>query len=121
MVVTDHKGRKFRNVRAMAAWYGIPYHCLLRRLHHLPVELALTLPYKYGTLARDHTGKEYKSIADMARAWGKRPSSVRLRLDRGWTVEEALTIGNAKKDGRYHHHWREKYGNDDSHGPAKNS
>lgn len=91
MVIRDHKGRVFKNIKAMAAWYVVPYHCLRRRLQTLPVEMALTLPYKHGTLARDHLGRDYKSIADMARAWGVRPSVVRLRLDRGWTVEKALT------------------------------
>lgn len=41
---------------------------------------------------RDHLGKEYPSVPDMCAAWGISDSTYAGRLERGWTVEQALTI-----------------------------
>ncbi|MCM1296802.1 MAG: hypothetical protein NC311_14790 [Muribaculaceae bacterium] len=43
---------------------------------------------------RDHTGQEFSSISEMSQAWGIPMSTVKNRLQRGWTLEQALTIPN---------------------------
>ena len=43
-------------------------------------------------ICKDHTGQEFPSLAAMARAWGLSPSMLQGRLDRGLTMEEALTL-----------------------------
>ena len=40
---------------------------------------------------RDHTGRVFDSVADMARAWGLSPVALRQRLFRKWPLEKALT------------------------------
>ena len=42
-------------------------------------------------LAKDHLGRTYKSFAAMCRAWGVVSRTVATRLDRGFSMEEALT------------------------------
>ncbi len=42
-------------------------------------------------MVTDHTGKEFATQADMARAWGIRPRLFIARMTRGWDVERALT------------------------------
>lgn len=38
----------------------------------------------------DHTGRRFRSKSEMARAWGVNPSAFKSRIDRGWSIEEAL-------------------------------
>ena len=40
---------------------------------------------------RDHTGRVFDSVADMARAWGLSPVVLRQRLFQKWPLEKALT------------------------------
>lgn len=42
-------------------------------------------------LAKDHLGRTYKSFAAMCRAWGLDSRTVGKRLDRGLSIEDALT------------------------------
>jgi len=42
----------------------------------------------------DHLGNVYPSFADMCKAYNKPSNTVRNRLDRNWTLEQALTIDN---------------------------
>ena len=42
-------------------------------------------------LAKDHLGRTYKSFSDMCKAWKVIDSTVAARLDRGLSIEEALT------------------------------
>lgn len=90
----DHTGREFPSIEAMAAAWGIPSHVLYnRRGRDWPLEKALTTPVghrKSGTVI-DHTGKEYPSMAAMARAWGIDTNTLHLRLRYKWPLEKALT------------------------------
>lgn len=92
----------------MAKYWGISPNRLQKRLKKLPLELALTLSSQYGIPSRDHTGRDFPTLTAMAEAWGVRPSTVSLRLDRGWSVEDALTIGNCRSGIGYLHHKKEK-------------
>lgn len=40
---------------------------------------------------KDHLGHEFKSLASMARAYGKEPDRVRKRINADWDVKRALT------------------------------
>lgn len=40
---------------------------------------------------KDHLGKEFMRLADMANAWGISVFALKYRLGRGWDVERALT------------------------------
>ena len=42
--------------------------------------------------ARDHTGREFPSLAAMARAWGQPYKRFERRLALGWEIERALTV-----------------------------
>lgn len=42
-------------------------------------------------IAKDHLGKTYKSFSDMCKAWKVIDSTVAARLERGLSIEEALT------------------------------
>ena len=43
--------------------------------------------------------KEYKSITEACRAYGKNPAKVRRRLNTGWSIEKAFDLeGNAKEN-----------------------
>ena len=90
----DYTGREFPSIEAMAAAWGIPSHVLYnRRGRDWPLEKALTTPVghrKSGTVI-DHTGKEYPSMAAMARAWCIDSNTLHLRLRYKWPLEKALT------------------------------
>lgn len=45
-----------------------------------------------GQLIQDHLGNEFKSIAQMCKHWNMNYTCVKTRLDKGWTVEDALTV-----------------------------
>lgn len=46
---------------------------------------------EYGGFMLDHTGKEFKTKGDMCSYWGVTHSNFCHRLNRGWSMEEALT------------------------------
>lgn len=57
--------------------------------------------FKNRTAAIDPTdGKEYPTIADMATAHGIRPRLYLLRLEAGWSPEDALTVPPKARMGR---------------------
>lgn len=39
----------------------------------------------------DHLGNKYRSLSLMARTYGIKPITLRDRLERGWSIREALT------------------------------
>lgn len=41
--------------------------------------------------AKDHTGRKFASISDMARHWGIDPRRYLARVNRGWDIKKALT------------------------------
>lgn len=58
---------------------------------------------------KDHKGNEYKTVADMARAWDKSPKLVRRRLQDGWSLEDALTKDAKPVKRTYHDHLGNEY------------
>lgn len=95
--VKDHLGNVYQSKTEMAKAYGITRAVLNQRLNKLnwPLEKALTTPNINNEIAntqvKDHLGNIYKSQAQMARAYGIRPSTFKHRKQRGWSLERALT------------------------------
>lgn len=57
--------------------------------------------------SKDHTGKEYRSFIEMCRAYGKSRGCVQGRLNKGMSLEEALT-----KESEHIHTCTDHKGND---------
>lgn len=55
------------------------------------LEKAIITPSDRATPSKDHKGIEYKTFADMCRAYDLNKQTVNSRLDHGWSIEEALT------------------------------
>lgn len=47
--------------------------------------------------ARDHTGREFPSLAAMAAAWGQPYSRFESRRNNGWDLERALTAPSSRR------------------------
>lgn len=52
---------------------------------------------------KDHLGNCYNSFSDMCKAYGKPNNTVKNRLDRNWTLEQALTIDNSSVNKKVNH------------------
>ena len=95
--VVDHLGNKFKSLSQMLKHWGISPATYYNRTHKegLSVEEALTKPiaktYSFQEVT-DHLGNKYRSLSLMARTYGIKPITLRDRLERGWSVREALTI-----------------------------
>lgn len=94
--VVDHLGNKFNNTSQMARHWGISPSVFHRRVHvqGLSVEEALTSPISRKHSAQevtDHLGNKYRSLSLMARTYGIKLITLRDRLERGWSIREALT------------------------------
>ena len=77
----------------LARGYGIKPLVMQARIRKGMTGAALVFP---GDLrmasARDHTGREFPSLAAMARAWGQPYKRFERRLASGWDIERALTV-----------------------------
>lgn len=104
-----YKGERYKSVQALiselnienltpAAVYG-----RLRRgwnvedaldhpMHPLIASVRRNAPHGYV----DHTGRQFETLTAMARAWGLARECLYNRLQRGWPVEEALTLPPVK-------------------------
>ena len=93
---TDHLGNKYKSLKDMAKAYGKTPQLIYNRLTlGWGIEKALMTPADRGITSgkgcMDHLGNKYKSLAEMAKAYGKRRDLVEHRLEDGWSVERALT------------------------------
>lgn len=61
----------------------------------------------------DHLNNQYNSFSDMCKAYNKAYSTVRNRLDRNWTLEQALTINTESQKHKINHKkiWTDHKGN----------
>ena len=94
---TDHLGNKYMSFINMCKAYGKPAPTVRSRLKAgWSLEDALTIPAGEKSLSyiksADHLGNEYKNFTEMCQAYGKSLETVNARLNRGWTLEDALTI-----------------------------
>ena len=65
------------------------------------------------SIVKDHLGNEYESFCAMCRAYEKPMSTVQNRLQRNWTLEQALTIDNKSQKAKINHKkiWTDHLGN----------
>ena len=84
-------GKEYKSLKAAAKAIGISRDGVKYRLtHNYPPAMIFFPGAIQGTVARDHTGRDFPSISAMARAWGLDPRLVSARLSKGWSVEKAL-------------------------------
>ena len=106
---TDHKGQEFPSLRAMAAAWGVnegTFKWRLRRGWSVHDALIATVRGRGGKQGRpitDYDGRDFRSIAAMAR-WYRLPYDVVYwRLRHGWhpelVVEEPVRV-QKRKEGR---------------------
>lgn len=103
----DHKGVEFESFSAMCRHYGKTFSCVHSRLNNgATLEEALTNEYyerpnivrTFPTKeCRDHLGNVYPTQGTMCRAYHIPVTNFLKRLERGWTLEQALT-GNKKTE-----------------------
>ena len=89
-------GKTYPSLTAAAKAIGISHAALRYRLNHYSPELIFYPERIQGVFSKDPEGREFKSIADMARAWKADPRLVRDRLRRNWSIKQAL-CGKEKK------------------------
>lgn len=90
---------------SLAKAWGLNYHLLHHRLANgWDIKAALTTqtqgPMGNATPSRDHLGRDFPTLKAMAKAWNISAQAVARRLDRGWTIEKALTTPTRNKGKR---------------------
>ena len=108
------------NINKIVAPNGVEYKCLAdackdygissstvnsRLAAGKSLEEALTTPVQeqkhksvHGYESTDHLGNKYESFSAMCRAYDINICTVNTRLERGWSLEKALTIKPRKKE-----------------------
>ena len=109
----DHLGITYKSITEMLSCYGLSLNIYNSRIKRgWTLEEALTTPkgedrpninriYRRAIESKDHLGKTYKSITDMCKAHGISISRYVSRINKGWTIEEALTIPKHMYIGEY--------------------
>lgn len=92
----DHLGNEYPSKAAMCEAYNIDRQIYFGRIGiGWSVEKALTTPIDFqpanAKSITDHTGKTYKSISSLCKAWNMTRSTYNARIKSGWTIEQALT------------------------------
>ena len=91
-VVDPETGVKYRSAAALARACGIKPLVMQARIRKGLTGAALVYPGSLRKVAaRDHTGREFPSLAAMAAAWGQPYKRFERRLALGWEIERALT------------------------------
>ena len=96
--ITDHQGRKFKSCGEMCDFWGVDLENYNVRVHSLKwsKERALTTPVKTRTRLKlptvDHQGRAFESFEQLARHYAMCPDTLKHRLKRGMSLEQALTM-----------------------------
>jgi len=91
----DHTGKEYNSLDEMCKHYNISKATLYARLNRgMSLEDALTIPVdKIGIKDyRDPSGNTYNNIVEICNAYGISKSTVYLRLHKGMSLEDALTL-----------------------------
>lgn len=97
-IVTDHKGNKFRSVKDLCRNYGVSCGTFRYRLKvGWSLKDALETPVEYVSRTdafrcEDHLGNKFESIGLMCESYGISAETFQARLQRGWSLQDALTI-----------------------------
>lgn len=94
-IVVDHTGQEFPSVRAMCEYWGISADAFYYRykVKKLSLEKSLTNKLNKREGVYDHLGQEFNTASEMCEHWGILFSTYKYRLDKGYSLEEALTQG----------------------------
>ena len=90
-VVDPESGYVYPSISECARATGLSIATIFTRRRTGRADLAGYAGRLNSTPARDHTGREFPSIAAMAEAWGIPRHTVYTRLLRDWSLERALT------------------------------
>lgn len=96
--ITDHQGRKFKSCEEMCEFWGVDLDVYRCRVHSLKwtKERALTTPVKNRirlTLPTlDHQCRSFESFEQLARFYKMCPDTLKHRLKKGMSLEQALTM-----------------------------
>lgn len=96
--ITDHQGRKFKTCTEMCEFWGVDLDAFRCRVHSLKwtKERALTTPVKTRIRRKlpttDHQGRSFENFEQLARHYTMCPDTLKKRLKRGLSLEEALTM-----------------------------
>lgn len=107
-VPVECNGVTYRSYAAFTRATGIDRRSLLRRKRMgFNADEAVELKKNGGCLGmycKDHLGRMYPSMSAMCRAWHRCVDTVNKRLERGATIEEALTadVFRKKKGAKKH-------------------
>lgn len=91
---TDFNGKKFGSIRDLCRAYGIASSTYRKRIAWgWDQKRALTEKSNFsrGKPCKDHTGKDFKSLAEMCKAWGISESTFKNRRHSGFDLQRALT------------------------------
>lgn len=90
-----YNGRTYESYNAFTRATGVSRRSLLRRKamgFNADEAVEMSRQGKWlGMFCKDHLGTKYPSMSAMCRAWHRHIDVVRKRLDRGASIEEALT------------------------------
>lgn len=107
IVSRDHLGKEYSSLKKMCEAWNKKYSIVHDRLKDgWSIEDALTTPVNakwrqpQGTPSKDHLGKIYPSIQTMCKAWGINGWTFSIRLNKGWSIEKALTTPPLTRNGR---------------------
>lgn len=96
--ITDHQGRKFKTCDEMCEFWGVDLDAYRCRVHSLKwtKERALTTAVKTRVRRKlpttDHQGRTFESFEQLARHYAMCPDTLKHRLKRGMSLEQALTM-----------------------------
>ena len=95
-----YNGVTYNSINDLAKAFNVDSQAVRRRLkYNQPLDdLLKNGVQKQEIECEDHTGRKFSCQADMARAWGMKPVTLRARLNRGMSVEEALTRTTSRSE-----------------------
>lgn len=102
--ITDPQtGIKYRSLSAAARAIGVSKDALLYRVAQgYSPDMIFYRGNIHYTRSRDHLGREYRTFAAMAEAWGLKPRTAAARLRKGLTIEQALRPSRKRSKGGQH-------------------
>ena len=87
---TDHEGNKFDSIEEMCEHWNISKRQYMINIrNNCSIKDALTTVTEW-TVCKDHLGNEYPSINAMCKHYGITKTTLRARIELGWTLEEIL-------------------------------
>jgi hypothetical protein len=97
--VKDHTGRKYNNINEMCSEWNISKRQYIVNIRNgCSIEEALTtVTEEYPKTYKDHLGNEFSSINEMCRYHGVTKTTLRSRMELGWTLREVFENPGKKK------------------------